>query len=262
MKIVSIYRYPVKGFSPERLSDVTLEAGRYFPGDRLYAVENGPSGFDPAAPRHQPKTKYLTLMRNAALARIRTRYDDATATLHADCDGDAVAADLASSDGRSALESFIGRVVPQELRGRPIILAGPAGFRFTDYRAGYVSLINLASVQAVAAMVGQPVDPLRFRGNLMIDGLDAWEELGLVGRTLRSVGGAELTVTRRIVRCPATNVDPSTGERDTDIPGALDRHLGHRDCEIYSSVATGGRLEPGDEISLVPARQGQLALDG
>ena len=43
------------------------QAGAYFPGDRLFAIENGPSGFDSAAPVHQPKIKYLMLMRHERL---------------------------------------------------------------------------------------------------------------------------------------------------------------------------------------------------
>jgi uncharacterized protein YcbX len=53
MRISSLYRYPVKGLSPERLDKVSLTAGHYFPGDRLFAVENGRAGFDPAAPEDQ-----------------------------------------------------------------------------------------------------------------------------------------------------------------------------------------------------------------
>ena len=49
-RIASLYRHPVKGFTPERLTSAMLEAGACFPCDRLYAVEDGPSGFDPAAP--------------------------------------------------------------------------------------------------------------------------------------------------------------------------------------------------------------------
>ena len=67
-QVQSIYRYPVKGLSPERLARAELRAGEYFPGDRLFAVENGPSGFDPADPQHQPKIKYLMLLRNERLA--------------------------------------------------------------------------------------------------------------------------------------------------------------------------------------------------
>jgi uncharacterized protein YcbX len=46
-EITGIYRYPVKGLSPERLSRVVLAAGRTLPADRRYAIENGPSPFDP-----------------------------------------------------------------------------------------------------------------------------------------------------------------------------------------------------------------------
>ena len=49
LHVASLYRYPVKGLSPERVSRAGLLEGGYFPGDRLYAVENGPSGFDPHA---------------------------------------------------------------------------------------------------------------------------------------------------------------------------------------------------------------------
>src|ERR1700757_4483479 len=81
MHIDSLYRYPIKGLSPERLGSAQLETNGYFPGDRLFALENGPSGFDPAAPVHQPKIKFLMLMRNARLASLETRYDDASGTL-------------------------------------------------------------------------------------------------------------------------------------------------------------------------------------
>jgi uncharacterized protein YcbX len=57
-RIASLYRYPVKGLSPEPLARAALTPGDYFPGDRLFAVENGPSCFDPAAPAHQPKIKF------------------------------------------------------------------------------------------------------------------------------------------------------------------------------------------------------------
>src|SRR5215831_9986989 len=80
-KIQAIYRYPVKGLSPEPLARTTLTVAETLPGDRLYAIENGPSGFDPAAPRHQPKQRYLMLMRNERLAGLRTRFDEASHTL-------------------------------------------------------------------------------------------------------------------------------------------------------------------------------------
>src|SRR5215471_3091730 len=86
-KIHAIYRYPVKGLSPESLARTDLAVQDTLPGDRLYAIENGPSGFDPAAPRHQPKQRYLMLMRNERLARLRTRFDHANHTLAIEAQG-------------------------------------------------------------------------------------------------------------------------------------------------------------------------------
>jgi hypothetical protein len=262
MRVASLYRYPVKGLSPERLDSVRLERGAYFPGDRLYAIENGPSGFDPAEPRHQPKIKFLMLMRNEALARLRTRYDDETRTLHVEGEGSSVAADLSTAQGRLALEAFIRRVLPGELRGPPKVLTAPEGFRFTDSRRGYVSLINLGSVQALEDMLGRPVDPLRFRGNVTVEGLAPWAELDLVGGELATKSGLRLKVTKRIERCAATNVDPVTAERDMEIPKTLVQRLGHVDCGIYAEVLAGGELRPGDELEILPEAQASFQLAG
>ena len=107
MRIASLYRYPVKGLSPERLDRADLTAGGYFPGDRLFAIENGPSGFDPASPTHQPKIKFLMLMRDDELARLRTRYDDATGTLVIEDGGrEAARGDLLTEAGRGTIETF------------------------------------------------------------------------------------------------------------------------------------------------------------
>ena len=69
----AIYRYPVKGLSAEQLATAALRPRQTIAGDRRYAIENGASGFDPAAPAYLPKQRFLMLMKNARLARLRTR---------------------------------------------------------------------------------------------------------------------------------------------------------------------------------------------
>ncbi|MGY2048949.1 MOSC domain-containing protein [Methylobacterium sp. JK268] len=251
LHVAALHRYPVKGLSPEPLEEATLSAGGYFPGDRLYAVENGPSGFDPAAPAHQPKVKFLMLMRHAELARLATRYEDETGELVIrEGDREVLRADLRARAGRLTAEAFFRRFMPGALRGPPKVLAAPDGFRFTDSRSGFVSLINLASVAAIEDMVGAPVDPLRFRGNLQVTGLPAFGELDLVGTDLVGSEGVRLRVIKRTERCAATNVDPATGERDLAIPKALMQRLGHADCGVYAQVVAGGVLRRGDGLSV------------
>lgn len=235
-----------------------MTAGGYFPSDRLYAIENGPSGFDPDKPVHQPKFKFLMLMRNEALARLQTRYDDATQILSITHEGQAVLhADLSSSAGCAALEAFFAAYCPSDLKGSPRLLKAPDSFRFTDSRSGFVSILNLASVAAIETMLGAPVDPLRFRMNLALDGLAPWQEFDLVGARLE-IGEVVLEVLKPTERCAATNVDPLTGVRDLAIPRALMQHLNHAHCGVYAKVVQGGRIRPGQRVGILPSSQGAL----
>ena len=172
-KIQAIYRYPVKGLSPEPLARTQLKVMETLPADRLYAIENGPSGFEPAAPRHQPKQRYLMLMRNERLARLRTRFHDTSHTLTIETEGrEAARGNLLTSEGRAAIEAFFAGFCGDELRGPPRVLHAP-GFSFSDVARKVVSIINLASVAAIEDVVGRPVHPLRFRGNVYVTGLPA-----------------------------------------------------------------------------------------
>src|SRR5689334_605995 len=114
-KVNAIYRYPVKGLSPEPLAGTLLTPAQTVPSDRLYAIENGPSSFDPRAPRHQPKTRYLMLMRNERLATLRTRFDDASHMLSIESDGRIAArGDLRTPAGRHSIESFFAQFCADE----------------------------------------------------------------------------------------------------------------------------------------------------
>jgi len=130
--ITGLYRYPVKGLSPEPLQRVALDIGQTFPADRRYAIENGPSGFDPAAPVWRPKSHYLMLMRNERLAGYRTLFDDRTGILTVRKDGEVVAAaDLESAEGRREIERFFATRFADDLKGPPKLLTG-GGHSFSD----------------------------------------------------------------------------------------------------------------------------------
>jgi uncharacterized protein YcbX len=248
-KIQSIYRYPIKGLSPEPLPRVALTPGQTIPSDRLYAIENGPSAFDPTSPAYLSKTHFLMLMKNERLASLRTTFDPMSHVLTIMGGPREVSADLRTAAGRATIETFFAAYCSDELRGRPKILHAD-GHSFSDVARKVVSIINLASIAAVETMVDAPVNPLRFRGNVYVTGWPAWSELDLVGKELR-IGDARLKIVKRIVRCAATNVDPDTGLRDLELPKSLLRNLGHADCGIYAEVMTGGEIAAGDTIEIL-----------
>ncbi|MEP9376593.1 MOSC domain-containing protein [Aquabacter sp. CN5-332] len=250
-RLVTIQRFPVKGFSPEPMEAVELEADRFFPADRLYAVENGPSGFDPAAPAYLKKTAFLVLMRNARIAALKTRFDHESRVFSLTLDGKpAVQGDLSTTEGRTRVEDFLTSYMGTEAQGTLRVLEAPAGHHFTDsLKSGFVSLLNLASVRDLEGKMGFAVDPLRFRMNLHLDGWEPGSELDLAGRTLE-IGDVRLEVLKRTERCAATSVNPVTAERDLNVVKGLQQSYGHVDCGIYAKVVSGGRIAPGDEVRL------------
>ena len=246
----SIYRYPVKGLSPEPLESAALQQGETLPADRRYAIENGPIGFDPADPKYFPKIRFLMLMRNERLAGLQTRFDDASNVLTIrHNNAEAARGNLETPEGRAEIEKFFADNFASDLRGPPKVLAAP-GHRVSDVAAKVVSIIHLASVAAIETMVGQPVHPLRFRGNLYVSGWPAWHEFDLLGKEL-TIGDVRLKVIKRIVRCAAVNVDPVTAERDQNIPHALMQMFDHADCGVYAEVITGGDIKTGDSITVL-----------
>jgi uncharacterized protein YcbX len=249
-RVAALYRYPVKGLSPELLEQAPLAPGGTMPADRMWAIEAIPGKLDPEQPKHLPKIVFYMLMRDEALARLRTRYDDATATLTvADATGAELArGDLARAEGRAAIEAFVAGFLGAALRGPPRIVSA-AGHSFSDVREKCLHVVNLASLRELECIAGRRIDIRRFRANVVLDDLPAWSELDLVGRDVK-IGGVLLRGLKRTERCAATNVDPATGARDMAIPGMLQAALGHTDFGIYMSVMSPGTLATGDAVEV------------
>jgi len=239
--IASLWRHPVKGLTPEPLDQAELSAGLCFPNDRRWAVEVGPSGFDPASPAHISKMRFAVLARFPELARVRTRLDDATQMLHVgDAAGFGVEVSMASGEGRAALARFLQAFLGSEVEARLNVLEAPGSHRFMDSKSGFVSAINLASVRDLEAKIGQPVDPLRFRANIYYEGAAPWSEDRLAAGEEVRIGDARLVQLKPIERCIATHVHPDTGERDIDMLSELRSHYGRITLGDYFRVETGG----------------------
>jgi uncharacterized protein YcbX len=218
------------------------------PFDRAFAVENGPSGFDPSAPRYFPKISFLMLMRDERIAELTTRFDEASGAFRVFKDDKLqVEGSLLTEAGRSRIEAWLAEHFRRELRGTPRILSAP-GHAFSDKPAKVLHLVNLESARALGERLGRPVDPLRFRPNIVIDGAPAWSELEWDEGAEIRLPNIALKMEARTQRCAATNVDPKTGRRDMQVPKALTANFGHADFGVYVVAKTAGAIEVGDEV--------------
>lgn len=248
LKITAIYRHPVKGLTPEPLDRVSLTPGQGLPQDRRFALAHGSTRFDPAAPEWMPKTNFLMLMRNERLARLRTRFDDATGTLTVQRDGKTVASgNIQDTAGRTVIEQFFAAYLQAEARGAPKLVESP-GHMFSDVARKVVSIIGLASIRDLERVARAPIDPRRFRANVYFEGGRPWQEFDWVDQEIR-LGGVRLKVVKRIQRCAATNVDPETGQRDLNLPLSLQQGFRHTDMGIYAEVLEPGTIAIDDAVT-------------
>ncbi len=250
MRVEQIYRYPVKGFSPEAMEEVVLAPGECLPFDRVFALAQADAEFDPDHPRWIRKTNFACLAANARLAQLHTAYDAPGDTwLIRPPEGEPIRARLSTPEGRAAVEAFITAFLGEEARGR-LRLVRAQGHRFTDIPQKSVSILSLRSLEALERACGQRLDPLRFRANIHVSGGVEWGDFDLMGQEIM-LGRARLRVWKRIVRCAATEVNPRTAERDANPPRALREAFGHIDLGVQAEVLEGGLVAVGDALEAI-----------
>jgi uncharacterized protein len=250
MRVEYLYRYPVKGLTAEALETAEVEPGGCIPWDRSFALAQGDAAFDPAAPGWLQKTNFMCQMKNAKIAALASVFEprDGTLTLRAP-DGSFVSANALSAGGRAKITGFLAGYLGDEARGTPVFHHVP-GHSFCDQREKVVSLINIASLHDYEAKVGARRHRRRFRANVWFSGAPPWSERTWIGQQIQ-LGGAVLRITKGIVRCPATEVNPETALRDTDPVAELRQLYGHPELGVHAKVVEGGRFALGDSIEIL-----------
>src|SRR3954452_16594935 len=118
--IAAIYRYPVKGLSPEPLGSVALTPGKCLPQDRRFAIALPSTRFDPERPEWLSKTHFVMLMRDEQLAQLQTRFDGDTDELRVERDGTTLLRErLSEAEGRRRAGAFFDEFLAGEVE-RPL----------------------------------------------------------------------------------------------------------------------------------------------
>jgi uncharacterized protein YcbX len=251
MRIERLYRYPVKGLTPEALERITVETGHAIPWDRAFALAQGDAPLDLEAPTWLPKRNFMCQMANASIAGLRASFNDRSGTLSVIGPHGAIEANVLTAEGRARVAAWLTAFLGPAARGTPHFLHRP-GHVFSDSKAPVISLINMASLAALEARAGARRHKRRFRANIWYSGAPAWSERDWPGRELL-VGQLRVRVLRGIPRCAATEVNPETCERDADPVAELKALNGDINLGVYAEVIEGGAIAMGDGIALLPA---------
>lgn len=260
--VAALYRYPVKGFTPEVCEQIVVDDDGRVEGDRVLAFRfaDAVEPEDEDGLRYWPKKRGLALMDMPSLARLRLSYDSARRQLTIS-DRDDVLVDAGLDDaGRRQLEDAVtawlrGTSDARHLErpGRlPLRLIGDGvTAQFQDRPRGYVSVHAAASVAALGGAVDADVDDRRFRSNVVVSGIPEWNELDWQGRV--RIGDVAFAVQRPIVRCAAIMANPDTGRQDAPLLRILTREFGQSAPTLGMLLlpeGSGGTLRVGDPVEV------------
>lgn len=229
VRVASLHRYPVKSMLGEDVGHLDVDA-RGIAGDRRWSVRTTAG-------------KIGSGKNTRRFAAVPGLLD-----LRAADDGGIVV--ITFPDGSSCAVN--GDQAQQRLSrhaGEPLTLAAETDVSHFD--DGQVSLLGTASVEAVAAELGSPVDAARFRANVVLTTATAFAEDQLVGTRI-GLGTAVLRVTMTSTRC--VMVDAETVDLPPQ-PGVLAAtgRLHQATLGVIAEVVMPGRISVGD----VPAVLGR-----
>ena len=118
---------------------------------------------------------------------------------------------------------------------------------FDTMPSNTISLINLNSIKDFEKKISKNVELERFRGNIYINGLDAWEERNWINKTLE-INNIKFKVIKEIPRCSATNIKPNSSEYNLSVPILLKQFYNHINLGIYILPLNNGNIKLNDEI--------------
>ena len=258
--VVALYRYPVKGFTPEECDTLTvLDEGR-IAGDRVLGIRFA----DTEAPDDawSRKVGMLALINTPGLARLSVKFEEKAFRLHISLGTSVLIDEPLNSEGRERIGAALADYV-LKLDENPFtdhserlplrVICDGHSPRYHDDALGRITLHGRESLQAIQTAVGKDVSELRFRSNIAVDGLMAWEEQSWVGRKIR-IGAVEFDVVKPKTRCLATHANPITGERDLPILTTLTQKLGQTQPTfgvVMLPSRAGGHIGVGDQVTLL-----------
>ena len=241
MQILSITRYPIKGFAGEALQNTLVRSLKTLPGDRQHALQYV-DRIPPSSKGWRPKKYFLQSVQTNLCSEI-----------HIEWNSDIVHFNYRGNPFKIPRTALANGSLPQWIASLALELGEftleTLETGFTDERDAYVSLVNRSTVSAIAEATGTSDHPERYRGNLLVDGVRPFDELNWVGQTLQ-IGTATFEVVEPIVRCKATECDWH-GSRTEGFLDRLDQQLDTDICGLFLRAVGDGEIKITDQLRVL-----------
>ncbi len=245
-RLAHILRHPIKAHGSEEITGADLREGKCLPFDRHWAVVHEASDADGSEWVHC--ANFNRGAKAPALMAIRARFDEARGEITL-THPERPPLTFAPDRDQAAFIDWVRPLIP-EGRAAPARLVRARARAMTDTPFPSISINSLSTLEEMSARAGKALSPLRWRGNIWLEGLAPWAEFEWIGKRLR-IGGAVLEIREPITRCRATSADPETGRIDIDTLALLEENWGHRDFGVYGVVVEPGKISLGDGIEVL-----------
>lgn len=290
VEITGLYRHPVKGMNADSLQEVIVsQRGETFPDDRRYALlwNKNIEKWKEEDPEWLHKENFLCAFTAPKLfAEYLTSYQivgsvDSLQSYGSPCDQvcqdmdrktkrlltlrnratdeillDSI--DLSTNGGREQLATFFCHRSGKDV----VCVTGSSDnhkHQFGNTSSGVkargdtrtIHIINAATVRELSTTLQIPINPTRFRPNIVLDGLEPWEEFKWVDKSIRC-GDMKLGVIKQTVRCAGVSVDPLDQDNVLDIPKQLTKHYPMYGpyFGVYAVIDEPGTVKIGDTVSV------------
>ena len=253
--ISSINYCPVKSLSFHSVDTCNIKKKLGILNDRVFAFSRG-IDFERAKlleknPNERKLNNFLTLKNSPVLNKYNFNYKNEKLTLTFQ-DKELFTITPNNVDERNLLSNKLMEL--ESSLTKPIFLLQNNEFPFYDTSSSNnvfnsISLINIKSISDFENKINKKVEFQRFRGNLYIDGIEAWEERNWIGRIIK-INNVSFRIEKNIPRCVAINLKPKTDDNSLNLLQSLKKNYNNFDMGIYLTALDDGEINVGDKVEI------------
>ena len=245
--IKSINYCPVKSLSFQSLNSSKIKKNLGMPNDRVFAFSRGvdleKARLIEKNPNERKLNNFLTLKNSPVLNKYNFIYknDKLTFTYQ---DKELLSISPSKIEERDLLSKKL--IEMENSLVNPTYLLKNSEFPFYDTTHSNnlfnsISLINLNSIKDFENKISKEVESQRFRANIYVDGIGAWEERNWVNQIIK-INNIDFKVEKNIPRCVAINIKPNTDDNTFNLLQSLKKNFNHFDMGIYLTALNDGEI--------------------